>query len=105
MDELERFNTNFNEMEFLDENGKPIKEDPAEYFKKKQEPTYLERLNIGDIAQIKKVGYSVKVEYVDYEVENVGIFNYAGHKVDNLEDNLILFNQSDIECKVENKIR
>ncbi len=103
MKEADRFMTNFEELEFLDENGKPIQMNSQEYFKQRQEVTCWDELAVGDIVRIKKANYHVQISQIKFYLEDGNYFDYAGHKLDSNDEGLVLFNQADVECKISQK--
>lgn len=99
---MNRFNANFNDMTFVTEEGTIVDKNQADYIRMLQEKdiTIEERLNIGDIVKLKKMDDFICIQKVNFEISNVGIVDYAGTKENSDDDNLILFNQKDIEKKV-----
>lgn len=64
-----------------------------------------EQLNVGDEVKLKGVEYTIIITNVKYEMPGIGIVDYAGKRTDKQDDEfLCVFNQKDIESKVEKKI-
>jgi len=102
----DRFVTNLDEVKFLDKDGNIIQGDQRKYLEEMAiaEDTYQEKLNVNDIVKIKNSDYHVQVTQLDYEIPGIGTFDYAGKKIEDPDsDRLSLFNQRDIEYKVNQK--
>ena len=64
----------------------------------RKNPKIKEKLRIGDVVKLQGRDYEVVIEYVDYEVKDIGKVDYAGKRADGLEPNsLSLINQYEIE--------
>lgn len=98
MTENNQFVTNFNDVTLKDANGNVIDKDNIS-----NKTTFTEKLKVGDIVKLKDVNYTVEVKFIDYDIPNVGVMNYAGSKIEIPSSRLVLFNQEDIEYKIENK--
>lgn len=98
-DETARFAMNTNEVEFLDESGNTITGDVKEYFTKQREEmlTINKFLKLGDVVKIKGTGQIVMVAAIDFKINEVVKSQYAGTLFNSENENLILFNQEDIE--------
>ena len=62
-----------------------------------------EKLDVGDIVKLRNFDDKIEVTNVDYEIPNVGIVDYAGKNLDHESNNLIIFNQKDIELYEKRK--
>ena len=94
-------NTNFNDLNFNDSNGKKVEKN-LEYINSLQDNiTFSEKLSVGDVVKLKGENVDVSVLYVDYVIPNVGVIDYAGKELNQTSDELILFNQKDILEKLE----
>lgn len=100
---MDNFVTNFKDLEFHDSNDNMISgEGLDDYFKQlEQDAIYTEKLSEGDLVKIKGSDDLISVKYVNYEVPNVGVVDYAGVRIDEEGDWLVLFNQKDIEEAVK----
>ena len=97
---------NMKDLVYKDKDGKIIK-NPEEYFNALQHDILVEeKLEIGDIVRVKNSPNRIEIHHLDFEVPNVGIFDYAGKDLDEDSDNdlLTLFNQKDIESYEKGKI-
>ena len=102
----ERLVMNKGDVTFLDNNGQPIS-NPKEYFEKRRlaNTTYTEKLQVGDIVKLKDfVGSIVVVKYVDFKVNDVINFDYAGPLYNSDNKDLIMFGQEDIEVVYSDKL-
>lgn len=96
-------NLNFKDLNFMAPNGK-IVEDNSTYMEVIQNNTDIEdKLEIGDIIKLKGVDNEIEVLYIDYNIPNIGIVDYAGKYVDDDSNELVLFNQKDIALLVGKK--
>lgn len=80
--------------------------DLDEHMKKadKENITYKKRLKVGDKVKLKGLDYTVVIQYVEYEIPGLGKIDYAGKRTDDMEsERLCIFNQKDIDHKVEEK--
>ena len=98
-DENARFTMNPGEVEFLDEVGNVVSGDIKEFFEKQREEllTIIEPLKLGDVVKIKGTGQIVMVAAIDFKFNEVVKSQYAGTLFNSENENLILFNQEDIE--------
>lgn len=97
---------NMRDLVYKDKDGKIIK-NAEEYFNALQHDILVEeKLEIGDIVRVKNSPNRIEIHHLDFEVPNVGIFDYAGKDLDEDSDNdlLTLFNQKDIESYEKGKI-
>lgn len=93
------FTTNFKDLIAKDKFGNILEENDII----KNQITISQKLNVGDIVKLKDSDYSIEIEYVDYEIPNIGIIDYAGSKIEIPSSRLVLFNQKDIEYKIDTK--
>lgn len=99
MREFNRFETNFSEMNFIDENNQKI--DINEVLNRQD--GFKESISVGDLVRLKTVDYVVEIKFVNFNVPNLGIVDFAGSRIDEKSDDLVLFNRKDIECLVNEK--
>lgn len=95
------FEVKTDEIEILDNNGQRINGDLREYFtkQKKDNLTFFDKLQEGDIVKLKTTGRIIVVKYVGYNVNDYVKCDYAGTLYGTDNNNLILFGQEDIEVK------
>lgn len=91
------FTTNFKDLLPKDRNGNLLEKNNATI----NQITYPEKLQPGDIVKLKNSDYTILIKYVDYQIPNIGVIDYAGSKIEIPSSRLVLFNQKDIEYKVE----
>lgn len=106
MEEFNRFTTDFSQMEFLDKDKVLISGSMTHQYIEncQQELVFSEKLNIGDVVKLKGLDVPIVIRYVDFYIPPLELqTDYAGYKNGELEENLSLFNQKDIECKIEEK--
>lgn len=92
----DNFSVNFRELTPKDKFGNIVDEKNII----KNTITFEEKLIEGDIVKLKDTDCTIIVKYINYEIPNIGIIEYAGTKVEIPSNRLVLFNQKDIECKV-----
>lgn len=103
MDNINNCETSFNGIVFLDQNGDVLPDIEKYLVDIQNEPSVLGILNVGDIVKIKNAEYLVKIKYLNFNVPNIGVVDYAGKKLNDESDNLVLFNKKDIEKKLSNE--
>ncbi len=88
-----------NDVNFITEDGKELPY--KEFIKKNQDIAFLEKLNVGDIVILKGMFNLVRVEHVDYLALGKYKVDYAGKEIGTASDDLILFNQKDIQGRYD----
>ncbi len=89
---------NMKDLVYKDKEGNIIK-NAEEYFNALQQDILVEeKLEIGDIVRVKNSPNKIEIYYLNFEVPNIGVFDYAGKDLDEDSNNdlLTLFNQKDI---------
>lgn len=82
---------------YKDNSGNIIK-DPQAYFSSQNTDNFIEEeIEVGTVVKLKNFDDKIEILYKNYEIPNLGIVDYAGKNLDNESDDLILFNQKDIE--------
>lgn len=93
-------NNAFSHFSCFNADGKTYDIDGLENYltEQRKNPKIKEKLRIGDVVKLQGRDYEVVIEYVDYEVKDIGKVDYAGKRADGLEPNsLSLINQYEIE--------
>lgn len=60
----------------------------------------IQNLDIGDFVKLKRLNYTVEIKHLNYDSKVMGIFDFAGVKIDDESGDLRLFNKKDVEEKV-----
>ena len=88
-----------NDVNFINKEGKEVAY--TEFLKESQNITFKEKLNVGDVVRIKGRFNLVRVEYVNYLALGRYKVDYAGKELGVSDDDLLLFNQKDIQGRYE----
>lgn len=102
MKEANNIETNFDGIDFYDESGNVI-DDMNSYMENlKNVVTYEGTIEIGSIVKRKKRDQLVVVEQTDIDT-CIGKFDFAGKKIDDSDEDLVLFNRKDVEAVLLDK--
>lgn len=94
---------NMKDLVYKDKSGGVIKNSNQYFSNLENELFVAEKLDVGDIVKLRNFDDKIEVTNVDYEIPNVGIVDYAGKNLDHESNNLIIFNQKDIELYEKRK--
>lgn len=100
---MEREKFDFSNFSSFVEDGKNQNISKLEDYMKKVDKkgiTYGAKLKIGDKVKLKGLDDIVIVKFINYNIPDIGMVDYAGEKPGGEKGCLCLFNQKDIECKV-----
>ncbi len=102
MKEANNIETTFDGIDFYDESGHVI--DNMESYMEQLENvvTYEGAIEIGSIVKRKKRDQLVVVEQIDIDT-CIGKFDFAGKKIDDSDEDLVLFNRKDVETVLFDK--